>query len=693
MNNIQEAVKAQKLAEVRELMYLQRLPEALARCQKYLDKYPDSHDGWHVLGLLAEQRGQTGEAEVAYETALMVKADDAKTHFRLGLLLQSLTGPTDRSLKHLQAARAFAPQETVYTRTLARVHMMLGNSEDLIVYARELLEQNPKDADAFFLLGSGLHLSGQHNDAALALKQGLEYDPSHVSAAFQLGLLFLEQNQLSEAVASFENTLSISTGQGLQPAWVARVWALLGRAYQQQGQVGPASEAWQSALKIWPDGLACTGLSLQLPAIYTQAEDISTWHTHFVEGISTLEKSAKEISSPLGEHIFPPYSLSLQGKPEPELTTRINAFYQSFLTPSAKPSGSGKGSLTLIWIGINPLWETGLTALAKALNEQLPLTILTPDANLAERLLKAGLTVQPTAYLRENIKQALALSQPDHLLYLDLRNPLAYALALEKLAPTQSVLCLQPQSTGLNTIDYFFSAQALEPENAEAQYSESLVKMQNWPIIPILPPLPTPWKSKRDLRLTELGSIYLCPVDPAKVHLDFDPVLQAILEKDRKAFLYFLYPAESLPYTYLQQRLHERLGPRSEKARFVPYASAQELMQFLHRADVVLDTPYNGGRSTIAWAMGLGVPVVSWAGSSQQGRWAASLNKALGHPELNAESLEKYAALACSSASAGPQRVILKASLSERFNKLWNPAQAAQELVTFLAQTTNQEQG
>ncbi|MGE3723948.1 MAG: tetratricopeptide repeat protein [Candidatus Sericytochromatia bacterium] len=684
MTSIQEGIIAKKVSEIRHLMNTGNLTEAFARCQKFADKYPESHLGWYLMGLVAEQQGNQHEAEVAWETTLLLKSDDALTHFKLGMLLQS-QGTTERSLMHLAAARAFAPEESVYTRTLARVHMMLGNNEDLMLYARALLEQNPKDGDAFFLLGSGLHLSGKYPDAELALRQASEYDPIHVSASFQLGLVLLEQQRLSEAVSAFENTLRVSQGQGVQASWLARVWALLGRAFHAQGQVGPAAEAWQSALKLWPDGLACTGLSLQLPAVYQKPEDISTWREHFVTGLETLEAKAREISSPLSEYLLPPFDLSLSGQADLALKQRVGHFYQSYLSDPHTPTGSQKNSLTLVWLGISPLWEPALTSLAKALNALLPLTILTSEAELAERLLKAGLTVQPVPYLRENIKQALLHSQPDHLLYLDLRNPLAYSLALEKLAPVQSVLCLQPESTGLNTLDYFFSAAALEPAQAETQYSETLVKLKAWPILPTLPALPA-WKSKRDLRITELGTIYLCPVESHKIHPDFDPALQAILEKDRKAFLYFLYREGDVAHTYLQQRLQERLGARADKAKFVSWANTEELLQYLHRADVVLDTPYCGGRSLIGWAMALGVPVISLEGKSQQGRWGSSLNKALGHPEFNADSLEKYPGLACTHASAGPQRVILKASLTERYSQLWNPTQAAQEIVAVLSQ-------
>ncbi len=690
MTSIQEGIQAKKVSEIRHLMNTGNLPEAFLRCQKFVDKFPELHTGWYLMGLVAEQQGNLEKAEVAWETTLLVKPDDALTHFKLGMLLQS-QGPTDRSLKHLQAARAFAPEESVYTRTLARVHMMLGNNEDLILYARALLEQNPKDGDAFFLMGAGLHLSGKYSDAELALKQASEYDPSHVSAAFQLGLVQLERQELAEAVGSFERTLQVSQGQGVQASWLARVWALLGRAYQLQGQVGPAAEAWQSALKLWPDGLACTGLSLQLPAVYQKAEDIPTWRKNFISGLETLEAKAREISSPLGEQQLHPFDLSLMGQADLALKQRVASFYQSYLSDKTEPTGSQKNSLTVLWLGISPLWEPALMALVKALHPLLPVTVLTSEANLAERLLKTGLTVQPVPYLRENIKQALRYSKPDHLLYLDLRNPLAYSLALEKLAPVQSVLCLQPESSGLNTLDYFFSAAALEPAQAEAQYSETLVKLKNWPILPTLPTLPA-WKSKRDLRLTELGTIYLCPVESNKIHPDFDPVLQAILEKDRKAFLYFLYREGDVAHTYLQQRLQERLGARADKAKFVSWANTEELLQYLHRADVVLDTPYSGGRSLIGWAMGLGVPVISLEGPAQQSRWGSSLNKALGHPEFTADSLEKYPGIACTHASAGPQRVILKASLTERYSQLWNPSQAAQEIVAFLTpQPTDQK--
>ena len=51
-------------------------------------------------------------------------------------------------------------------------------------------------------------------------------------------------------------------------------------------------------------------------------------------------------------------------------------------------------------------------------------------------------------------------------------SPTIYFLAFARLAPVQIVSWGHPETTGINTIDYFLSSTLLEPDNAKRKYSE-----------------------------------------------------------------------------------------------------------------------------------------------------------------------------------------------------------------------------
>ena len=52
-------------------------------------------------------------------------------------------------------------------------------------------------------------------------------------------------------------------------------------------------------------------------------------------------------------------------------------------------------------------------------------------------------------------------------------------LAALRLAPVQAASWGHPETSGLPTIDYYLSAQALEPADAQENYTEKLVALPN----------------------------------------------------------------------------------------------------------------------------------------------------------------------------------------------------------------------
>ena len=72
-------------------------------------------------------------------------------------------------------------------------------------------------------------------------------------------------------------------------------------------------------------------------------------------------------------------------------------------------------------------------------------------------------------------------------------------------------------------------------------------------------------------------------------------------------------------------------------------------------------------------AVATGTPVVTWAGPSHRGRWAAAINRRLGQGELVAEQLIEYPALAIriASESENVRRAAIAAAGAELFA---NPA-------------------
>lgn len=636
-------------AQIATLLAQGNAEAAQTLCLKKLAQYPDNPQLWYLLGSAAAHLGCIVSAIEAWESA-----------------------------------RAFAPENPLYTRTLASAYLMLGQREELMISVRELLQQAPESADTFYLLGAALQLYGSLTDAEAALRQALYLTPNHLLATFQLGQLMLEQGKHEQAIQCFESVLTLSEIQATHPAWLARVWSLLGQILQKQGQLSAAAQAWMQALELWPDGLAASGLALQLPEVYPTLSAVAIWREKWLQGLKTLQEEITHLDSPLDARMPVPYALAYQGQEDRELLEQAAACYSSLLPTSFCPSPLA-GSSLLIWNGISPLWEPALIELVRLWSAQTELQILTACSETFARLNQAHLPAQWLPPHRESFRQYILNLAPKHLFYADLRDSLAYSLALERLAAFQGVFYLQPETSGLKTLDAFFSMAALEPEHASQHYTERLITLQNWPIFPLPGQWPTHWLSRRDLHFAELAHIYLCPVQIAKVHPAMDTVFEAILSADRRAVIYLLYPCSSVSYTYLQQRLQETVAKHS-KIRFLPCDTPTQLLQYIFQADVVLDSPYFGGRTSMLWSLASGVPVVTWPGPWMRGRWAATCNQLLGLEDLNAQELSQLAEIACAIASDRARRAMLRKILPARVRALWKPEAALLEIQQAIAE-------
>jgi predicted O-linked N-acetylglucosamine transferase (SPINDLY family) len=75
----------------------------------------------------------------------------------------------------------------------------------------------------------------------------------------------------------------------------------------------------------------------------------------------------------------------------------------------------------------------------------------------------------------ENWAHFIHDSRMDVLIYPEIgMDPATAKLAALRLAPVQATSWGQPQTSGLPTIDYYLSAEALEPPGAQAHYTEKL---------------------------------------------------------------------------------------------------------------------------------------------------------------------------------------------------------------------------
>jgi predicted O-linked N-acetylglucosamine transferase (SPINDLY family) len=234
-----------------------------------------------------------------------------------------------------------------------------------------------------------------------------------------------------------------------------------------------------------------------------------------------------------------------------------------------------------------------------------------------------------------------------HILYYpDLgMDPLTYFLAFARLAPLQVTSWGHPDTTGLDTIDYFLSCDAMEPREAERHYTERLARLPGPTVCIARPARPDRAKTREQLGLPERATLYLCPQSLFKLHPEFDPVLRRILEGDANGRLVLIHGKDRR----WAERVLLRLGEAAARRTIVlPMLSSADYLALLAEGDVMLDPMhYSGGHTTLE-ALALGLPIVTWPGRFMRARHTHGFYRLIGEEALVAADPDRYVDLALS---------------------------------------------
>ncbi|HEY1985073.1 MAG TPA: tetratricopeptide repeat protein [Terracidiphilus sp.] len=155
-------------------------------------------------------KGQFGAAIPAWQKALAMQSDDARSHY-------------------------------VYGETLLRA----GKPEDGITELRAALRLNPHFPEAHNNLGAALAREGNTSESEAQLRLALDDNPDYAEAHYNLGAAFLVEHRLPEAVAQFQSAIQIN------PRFAA-AHVDLGSAYGAQGHVDEAVAEYRKAIESDP---------------------------------------------------------------------------------------------------------------------------------------------------------------------------------------------------------------------------------------------------------------------------------------------------------------------------------------------------------------------------------------------------------------------------------------------------------
>jgi glycosyltransferase involved in cell wall biosynthesis len=294
----------------------------------------------------------------------------------------------------------------------------------------------------------------------------------------------------------------------------------------------------------------------------------------------------------------------------------------------------------------------------------------------------------PLGKTLDDARARIAARAPDVLVYTDVgMDPFLYFLAFGRLAPLQVVLAGHPSTSGIPALDVFISNVHQDREDAQAHYSERLVRLPEIAVYVERTEPPAEPLSRAALGWSEDMRYYVCPMMLQKLHPDFDRALGEILRRDPDGeVVLFADPARPLWQRQLEARFARDLPEVADRIVFRPFAPKPEFLSLLLAADCVLDPFHFSGGVTSYIVLSLGAPLVTLPGELFRSRMTAGIYAQAGVADGIARSPEHYVELALAFAADPGRRVAFRSRITAAHPALFATRSAVAALEDWIAE-------
>lgn len=696
-----------------------RLDEAAAHLRQALATLPEFAEAHSNLGQVLHQQGHIDLALASYRRALELKPNLPEVHYNLARAHEALDEPAEQiaslrralelrpqyadahrqlgaalvkqdrpheALPHLRACLRLQPGHPEARVRLEHVLRALGKTDEADALSRAPpAAEVPAAAVAARQRADALLRAGHVGAAVAAYRQAVALWPAYAHAHNDLGNALQQAGRLDEATAAYGRALEIEPG-------LAAAHGNLGVLCKDQGRLDLAAEHFRAALLVHPTGTLRVLLATLLPPVYSSIEDVELWRSRLTENLASLRRRGLGLD-PAREIVPNLFYLAYQGGNDRDLQRDLAALYTAGMTndlPPPRPHApGGKIHMGLIskYLKNHTIGMLMRGLVARLSRQAFTVTVLTfPHPrdpvvdfihNHADRVVMLS---EDVAAARRTIAD-LGL---DVLFYADIgMDPFTYTLAFSRLAPVQCVTWGHPLTTGIPTIDYFLSSDLVEPEGAEAHYTERLVRLRTLPFFYYRPSAPPP-KDRSHFGLPADAHIYACLQTLFKFHPTFDDVLAGILRRDPRGLLVVIRGKHGPWEDALRARWTRTMPDVLERIRWLPPQPRDDFLNLMTVADVLLDTfPFSGGNTSYE-GLALGVPIVTLAAPFMRGRLTYGMYRKMNVLDCVADTPAAYIDRAVALATDPAHRGQVRSKILSAARALFEDIEAVQELEAFL---------
>ncbi len=645
------------------------------------------------LGIALGLRGRSSESEHIFREVIRQNPDHVNGHIYLGDICRHTGRPVEAADCYRRAIELGCRAIDVYLY-LMQVLDKSGQFDQAIEVGRELSASFPDDARGHIRLGQLYYRSGQYRPAYDSFHRAHRLEPGNVDVLIDMGSAMMARYQPVEAESLFRKALVLSPGH-------TKALCQLVITLRQQNRLDEAEDLCREAVRV--HGLPGIQLyrATMVPLVYESQEAIQQWRRRVNRRVERLLIRPSKVDA-TGLTMDPSvFYLAYHGLNNRIIMQNIARLCRSMCPDLNDTSphccqnreSSVKGKRLAIGFISEYFRDHTIAKLSRGLIDRLSRNRFEVTAvSLSNRSDAVTRQIRESAdhwmVLPDHLFQArqmLADRKFDILFYPDIgMSRLSRYLAFSRSAPLQCVTWGHPDTTGIDTIDYFISARDLEPADAQDYYSETLIQLEHMPTYYYRPSLDIPTPDRSRFGFDRNHPVYLCPQSLFKFHPDFDLVLAGILRRDRKGRVVIIDQNPRGLLDILRRRWLQTMPDVTDRIVALPRQRNDAFMHLMASCDVMLDTLHFGGGNTHFEAFSLGVPVITMPGRAMRSRVALACYRAMSVSDCIAGSIEEYIEKAVHLANDGNDRCRISHQIRERNHVLYENQAAVDELEAFL---------
>lgn len=714
---------AQALAQALQFHQQGRLPEAERLYAEILAVRPDHIDALQMMALIKLAKGEPAVGLQLISAAMQGRKPSPQILLNHGLILNAL----ERHQEAVDSFDAALKQKSKFAEAhnnRGAALASLGRDEEALEAFRKALAINANYAEAHYNNGSSLRTLGRYEEALKSLERALALRPNYAKAHNNRGAVLEAMTHKEPALESYERALalnpqfaearinrtrvlcdlerfdealaSFAQAIALNPA-DAESYYHRGRVYLDLNRNEDALKDFSKALAIKPDFAEArfAACFAELPILYADEADIARRRAAYAQSLNALcdDVAAGRVAGDLVKALTvkQPFLLAYQGQNDRDLQARYGAMVQAIVNerygapPDLPPPPSAdepiRVGIVSSFFYLHSNWKIPIKGwLGQMDRKRFKLYGYHVGARRDAETEAAAAMCDRFVHKTQDVaawRREILADRPHVLIYPGLwMDTVTFQLAAQRLARVQCNSWGHPDTSGMASLDCFFSSDLMEPPDGAAHYTEDLVRLPNLSIY--YEPVETAAvaMTRAELHLREDAAVFWCGQSLFKYLPQYDRVFARIAKEAGNCQFVFIRHTGGPPVNDLfQERLERAFAEVGLKASdhtvFLGRLNQNQFVSAIGHCDVFLDSIGWSGCNSALESLPHNLPIVTTRGATMRGRHSAAILEMMGVTDTIADTLDDYVAISAKLARDLQARNAARQRIAENKDKLY----------------------